>query len=102
MERKNHYYVLVCTDFGPVFVTNLLSGHRAEWDRLKAPMECPKWQAEEIADGLSMNGYTAMMVVFRRECLNQPYYYENGHWEWKLGSIKQKEEVKDEEPTCTA
>ena len=99
MAKKNHYYVLVCTNHGPVFVTGIQSRSYAEWDKLKAPMECPKWQAEEIAYGLNLNGYTAVMAVYPFEMTHQLFYYENGQFEWRQNET---EAVTDETVTCTA
>ena len=80
---KNHYYVLVFTNYGPVFVTDIPERNYAKWDKLKEPCEFSKTSAEDIAYGLNLNGYTAAMVVYPFEMKNQLYVYDKGQFEWK-------------------
>lgn len=91
---KNHYYVLVFTDYGPVFVTGIPNRNYAEWKKEKRPMEFSKASAEDIAYGLNLNGYMAAMVVYPFEKENQLYYYENGQFQWVN---KEKEEKVEEQ-----
>ena len=76
-NKKNFYYVLVMTSTGPVFVTNILSGHRAKWEKDKVPMEFgTKSYAEDVTFGLNLNFHTAFMVVQPFEISSQPYLYK--------------------------
>ena len=80
---KNHYYVLVLTSYGPVFVTNIPERSYAKWDKTGKPMEFSRASAEDIAYGLNLNGYIAVMVVYPYEITHQVYQYEKGQFEWK-------------------
>ncbi len=93
-KKKYHYYVLVFTDYGPVFVTDIPERNYAKWDKLGKPMEFGKERAEDIAMGLCLNGYSAAMVVFPYERENQLYYYEKGQFQWKRSEKKEEEEQK--------
>ena len=105
-KNKYHYYVLVLTNYGPVFVTDIPERNYAKWDKLKAPLEFSKTSAEDIALGLNLNGYTACMVVYPYEVDHQLFFYDKGRFEWKWDTIKDgkdiKEEVTDETTTCPA
>lgn len=81
-NKKYHYYILVLTTKGPVFVTGIPSRHTAEWDESKVPKEFDKEYAQDIVLGLSCNGYTAFMVQMKWEINSQPYFYDKGHFEW--------------------
>lgn len=74
--KKNHYYVLVMTDNGPMFVTSIGEHHMCYWDEEKEPKEFSKAYAEDIAFGLRMNMFTAYLVVSPREEECQPYNYK--------------------------
>jgi len=82
MAKKNYYYVLVCTAYGAVFVTDILPKHNAEWDKEKSPKAFSKDMAEDVAIGLMANGYTAYMVTMKWELTHQPYFYERGEFKW--------------------
>ena len=82
MKKANYYYVLVFTDYGPVFVTGVPERNYAEWKKEKQPMEFTKNRAEDIAYGLNMNGYMAAMVVYPYKRENQLYYYSKGQFQW--------------------
>lgn len=86
MAKKNHYYVLVLTDMGAVFVTGIPQRNWAEYDALKAPKEFPLTVAEEIALGLTANFQQAYCVKVPYEITTQPYFYNKGafRWEWKM------------------
>ena len=81
-KKTNWYYVLVLTQYGPVFVTGIGEGKVAYWDKSKAPKEFGKAYAEDLAFGLQVNGYNAFAVVNRWEISNQPFYYNKGEFEW--------------------
>lgn len=77
-NQKNHYYVLVFTSTGPVYVTSVdNSSHSSCWHREEAPKSFTKSYAEDIVLGLNLNGYNAVLVSSKWE-LYQPYNY-NGY-----------------------
>ncbi len=82
MKKAYHYYVLVFTNHGPVFVTGVPNRNYAEWHKDECPMEFSRSRAEDITYGLNLNGYSSATVVYPFEQKNQPYYYENGQLEW--------------------
>ena len=86
-KSKYHYYVLVFTNTGPVYVTDIPERNYAKWDRAEKPAEFSKSMAEDIACGLNLNGYSADMVVCPHEINYQPYRYEAGKFEWKEAEV---------------
>lgn len=78
---KNHWYVIVCTDNGAVFVTST-EYHTAEWDKTKPPMEMSREYARNVANGLCLNFHCAYAVCMNWELKHQPYRYTHGHFEW--------------------
>lgn len=82
-KKKNHYYVLVFTSTGPVYVTKILPHDVAQWLRTEKPMELSKSDAEFLPIGLGLNGTSAVTVVMPYELEIQPYYYKTGKFEWK-------------------
>lgn len=92
-KKKNHWYVLVMSDFGPIFVTNISYGDRtAEWSRLEKPLEMDKSRAEDLVVGLNLNFHLAFTVVMPFELDRQPYNYENWEIEWKEKTPIENEE----------
>ena len=76
-KSKNYYYVLVFTDNGPVYVTSVDNRAQiAHWEKDEAPKALPKYYAEELALGLSLNCYNAVVVASKFEQY-QPYNYED-------------------------
>lgn len=76
-NRKTYYYVLVFTQNGPVYVTSVDNATRvAHWDKDKNPLSLPKQYAEDLALGLSVNGYNSVLVFSRWEQY-QPYNYKH-------------------------
>ena len=84
-KKKKFHYVLVLTNEGPVFVTNVdYSTKYAAFDKLEKPRLFPSAEiAEDLALGLNLNLITAMHVVMPFEFSRQPYYYETGHFKWE-------------------
>ena len=80
--KKNWYYILVMTNDGPVFVTEILPNKYAKWDKLGKPLELRKERAEDIVLGLNLNFNLAFMVCSKFEIDNQPYMYNIGKFEW--------------------
>lgn len=83
MAQKNHYYVLVFTSEGPVFVTNILPNRFAEYDKLEKPMELSKSVATDVANGLTLNFNLAFVVTVPYELSGQGYVYETQHIVWE-------------------
>lgn len=83
-KRKNFYYVLVMTDEGPVFVTDILPNKWASYEKTEKPMEFgSKEYANDVALGLTLNFNLAYMVVTPYEIEGQPYLYSDGKLVWK-------------------
>lgn len=75
-KTKNHYYVLVFTNGGPVYVTDVdYSNKTARWDKLEKPLEFTKSSAEDLCFGLCCNFTYAVVVQHRVEIEAQPYRY---------------------------
>ena len=89
MATKNHYYVLVFTDNGAKFVTGLSEHHTAIWDTDKPPKNMSKNKADGVAFGLNLNGFIAVTASRQWEIENQPYNYNNGHFEWHWNEEKE-------------
>ena len=83
-KKKNFWYVLVMTNYGPVFVTKINYGNRtAEWNKLEKPLEMSAERAKDLATGLMMNFNTALPVCSPIAIEMQLYYYDKGQFEWK-------------------
>jgi len=90
--KKNHYYVLVMSDNGPIFVTKVhYSDKTAEWNWKDKPLEMSKQQAEDLVLGLNLNLHSAYLVHQPFEIDLQPYNYMSYEIDWK------KRENKDED-----
>lgn len=90
--KKIHYYVLVITNAGPVFVTSKdNSSKTAYWNKDEKPLELSKTVAEDLALGLNLNMHKAYVVSLPWEEENQPYCYSLGEFEWKEKSKKKEE-----------
>lgn len=74
-KKKYHYYVLVFTDHGPVYVTKV-KYREAEWKDTEKPQELDRDFAAQIALGLTWNGNSAVPVCSTWEIDQQPYYYK--------------------------
>lgn len=75
MSKKNYYYVLVCTNEGPVFVTGR-KNKVAFFDKNKRPEAMSKSVAEDVTEGLVFNGFTTYTVTTPCEITYQPYMYD--------------------------
>ena len=54
-KSKYHYYVLVFSSDGPVYVTSIDNANKyAHWDKSKAPLEFSASYAEDLVMGLNM------------------------------------------------
>ena len=91
-NQKNHYYVLVMSDEGPVFVTSVNYGNKtAEWNKLEKPLEMGKSSAEDLVLGLNLNWHTSFLVAMKFELDHQPYRYADYHIEWKKNDESEEE-----------
>lgn len=83
-KKKNWYYVLVMSDEGPIFVTDVeYSTRYAHWNKLERPRAFDKSMAEDLTLGLNLNFHTAFTVCSKFELDTQPYRYSDWHIEWK-------------------
>ena len=83
-KKKNFWYVLVMTNDGPRFVTDVAySPHKeAKWELDKKPLELSETSAKDISLGLLLNFYMALPVCSPIEMTEHPYRYACGHFEW--------------------
>ena len=83
-KQTKYWYVLVLTDDGPAFVTNVDFGDKsAEWQKNEKPYELSEGWARDMTLGLNWNGHLAFTVCSQWEIDKQPYRYDAGHFEWK-------------------
>ena len=76
--KKNHYYVLVFTDNGPVYVTSVNYAEKsARWEKDKNPIGFSKSNAEDLVFGLRCNWHNAVVVSLPVEIDYQPYNYRD-------------------------
>lgn len=88
-KKTNHYYVLVISAEGPVFVTKVNNSDKtAEWDWKEKPLEFDKFWAEDLVIGLNFNMTRAYLVCQKWEMEHQPYRYED----WKIRWQKREKE----------
>ena len=77
-SKKNHYYVLVFTDNGPVYVTSVNNATSwARWDKNEVPKAFPKYYAEDLVFGLRCNCFQAVLVTSTVKLDSQPYNYKS-------------------------
>lgn len=82
--KKNHYYVLVISEQGPIFVTKVhYSDKTAEWNWKDKPLEMSKAQAEDLVLGLNLNMHQAYLACVPYEIYNHPYNYYKWEISWK-------------------
>lgn len=75
-NKKYHYYVLVFTNNGPVYVTSLNRENKyAHWNKDEEPMEFSSTYAEDLVIGLNANFHNAVLIKSRIEIDTQPYRY---------------------------
>ena len=84
-KKKNYWYVLVCTNEGPVLVTKVHNENKtAEWNRTEKPIDFSENWAKDLTFGLRCNFNSAFTVCSPVELDSQPYRYaDGGHFEWK-------------------
>lgn len=90
-KKKNYWYVLVMTNAGPKFVTEVDNSQKmCYWDINEAPYEFgSKEYAKETAVCLTINLNYAMAVCSPYEISAQPYRYSDGHFEWVVDEERQ-------------
>ena len=93
-KKSNFWYVLVLTNTGPKFVTDILPKNTAQWDGEKVPMEfSSKEYAQSVATGLCLNFHMAYAVCQPFQIDNQPYYYQSGKFRWETPDVNLDEVV---------
>ena len=91
-DKKLFYYVMVITEEGPVFITDIPSYGVADWNKNKKPLELGKSNGELIPLGLALRGrWLAYTVISPFELDEQPYCYDKYHIE-----IEPNKEVENE------
>lgn len=92
-KQKSFWYVIVMTDYGPVFVTSVdYSNKTAHWNKKEKPMEFNKSIAQDLCLGLSINFHTSFAVCVPYELTTQPYVYDRGQFEWVWNKEEETEE----------
>ena len=90
-NKKYYYYVLVFTDEGPVYVTDVDNADRtAQWNKEEKPRKFSDTWATELAFGLTVNGHSAVAIKSTYEITSQPYRYTDWCIKWE----EVKKEVK--------
>lgn len=90
-KNKYHYYVLVFTEAGPVYVTSIDKEDKcAYWNKDEKPMEFSKSYAEDLELGLSLNFHSAVLIKSRIVLDNQPYRYSD--FDFTFVAKKEEEE----------
>lgn len=91
-KKVKHYYILVNTSAGPVFVTGIGDHHTAFWEKTEPPMEFSSYEyMRDVVLGLNLNGHYALAVVMEIELDHQPYLYSEGEFKWKWNKKKKDE-----------
>ena len=97
-KKKNYWYVLVMTNEGPKFVTEVdYHTKTAHWNELEKPLELGEVWAKDLTFGLMVNFYTAFAVCLPVEWDNQPYRYKDGHFTWTFDKEEDEESEKNDE-----
>lgn len=93
MEKpKYQYYILVCTDHGPKFVTSIdWTDKTCMWENNKPPLAMNKTQCENITMGLNLNWNIAYCVFSDNGLIGQPFQYEKGEFKWVWNNEKIEE-----------
>ena len=89
-KSKYHYYVLVITNEGPKYVTEILENNWCKWNEEDAPYEMSASFAEDVYIGLCANLNYALLIKSRVKISHHPYRYE----EFNLKFIKKGEPKK--------
>lgn len=91
MAKKYYYYVLVFTNYGPMYVTSIDSSNKyAHWDKDKEPMELGSRYAEDLVLGLNLNFNHSVVIKSTRKIERQPYRYDS--FDCKFVEITKEEE----------
>lgn len=97
-KQKFWFYVLVMTNEGPTFVTEVDTNSRtARWDKDKPPLELYDDDANYLCLGLCWHGTTAYPVRLPFELTNQPYHYDKGHFKWTWTDGDKHEDDEEDE-----
>ena len=75
--KKYYYYVLVFSNYGPVYVTSIDNNNQyVHWDKDKEPLEVGASYGEDLVIGLNLNFNHAVLIKSRVRIDHQPYRYE--------------------------
>ena len=92
-KKKNHYYVLVISNQGPIFVTSVNNANKtAMWNWEEKPKEFDKYYAEDLVLGLNLNFHQAYLVSHPVEIDTQPYNYKD----WSIEFVERKDGEEEE------
>lgn len=92
-KKQNWYYVLVMTDGGAVFVTDVDRRNKeAHWVKTDKPLAMSKEWAEDLTLGLNLNWHLAFTVCSKFELDNQPYLYNIGEFKWVMKDRQEDED----------
>ena len=92
-SKQYYYYILVFTNDGPIFVTNVeYSPKQAMWNKEQKPLEMSKEAARDVSLGLLLNFYQAYVIESPIEITSQIYLYKEGHFEWVEGVEEDKKD----------
>lgn len=81
--KKRYWYVLVITEEGPKFVTEVDFGNKsAKWIATDEPYELSESWSNDLVLGLAWNGFLAYQICSQVEIKQQPYRYAFGHMNW--------------------
>ncbi|MBR6380486.1 MAG: hypothetical protein IKS07_02255 [Lachnospiraceae bacterium] len=83
INAKEHFYILVLTHEGPMYVTSFGEGKVAHWDRMEKPLEVSENYGQQVVLGLNWNGSPAVLVNSMWEVETQPFLYGRGCFQWK-------------------
>ena len=100
-KKQNFYYVMVMTDNGPAFVTEVDRINKvAMWNKTEKPLELSKYWAEDLTLGLNLNWHLAYTICSKFELENQPYLYDKGGFTWQSKETANEDKTKENEKTA--
>ncbi len=95
--EKKHFYILVLTHDGPIYVTSFGEGKTAFWNREEKPYEVSESYGQGVVLGLNWNGSMALLVQSAWEIESQPYLYDKGCFQWKWNDKEESREGGEED-----
>lgn len=86
LKKPKYHYILVFTNNGPVFVTDVKTTpyKHCVWNKKEKPYSFLEQKyAQEVCFGLNVNGYQCVQVESQWELENHMYNYELGNFYWR-------------------